>query len=184
MIWNPDGSTAELSGNGTRIAARWLARRESVESVAVAVDGLTVNARMGEGLEDEQAMGVALVEPEETIEIEGEPVVFTPVSLGNPHAVVLRDPERATILALGPLVERHASLPAAYERPVRAGGRQARADGRRLGTRRGGDALLGNERLRGGGGRDRERLVREPGARPASRAATSASRSTNPGECS
>jgi diaminopimelate epimerase len=24
-IWNPDGSRAELSGNGTRIAARWLA---------------------------------------------------------------------------------------------------------------------------------------------------------------
>ena len=28
VIWNPDGSTAEISGNGTRIAARWLARRE------------------------------------------------------------------------------------------------------------------------------------------------------------
>ena len=27
VIWNPDGSTAELSGNGTRIAARWLADR-------------------------------------------------------------------------------------------------------------------------------------------------------------
>ena len=27
VIWNPDGSVAELSGNGTRIAARWLARR-------------------------------------------------------------------------------------------------------------------------------------------------------------
>ena len=24
-IWNPDGSTAEMSGNGVRIAARWLA---------------------------------------------------------------------------------------------------------------------------------------------------------------
>ena len=27
VIWNPDGSTAELSGNGTRIAARWLAEQ-------------------------------------------------------------------------------------------------------------------------------------------------------------
>ena len=26
-IWNPDGSLAEMSGNGTRIAARWLAQR-------------------------------------------------------------------------------------------------------------------------------------------------------------
>ena len=25
VVWNPDGSRAEMSGNGTRIAARWLA---------------------------------------------------------------------------------------------------------------------------------------------------------------
>ena len=31
VIWNPDGSTAELSGNGTRIAARWLADRTGAE---------------------------------------------------------------------------------------------------------------------------------------------------------
>ena len=32
-IWNPDGSQAEMSGNGTRIAARWLAERSGVSSV-------------------------------------------------------------------------------------------------------------------------------------------------------
>src|SRR5215210_9323216 len=37
VIWNPDGSTAELSGNGTRIAARWLARRGGSESVWITV---------------------------------------------------------------------------------------------------------------------------------------------------
>ncbi len=31
MIWNPDGSTAELSGNGTRIAACWLAGLSGAE---------------------------------------------------------------------------------------------------------------------------------------------------------
>ncbi len=35
VIWNPDGSTAELSGNGTRIAARWLADRTGVEEVCI-----------------------------------------------------------------------------------------------------------------------------------------------------
>ena len=30
VIWNPDGSTAELSGNGVRIAARWLAEGRRV----------------------------------------------------------------------------------------------------------------------------------------------------------
>ena len=37
VIWNPDGSTAELSGNGTRIAARWLARRSGAETVRISV---------------------------------------------------------------------------------------------------------------------------------------------------
>ena len=27
VIWNPDGSVAEFSGNGSRIAAAWLSRR-------------------------------------------------------------------------------------------------------------------------------------------------------------
>src|SRR5512133_4065229 len=37
VIWNPDGSTAELSGNGTRIAARWLARRSGAGEVRIVV---------------------------------------------------------------------------------------------------------------------------------------------------
>ena len=31
-IWNPDGSLAEMSGNGTRIAACWLVDSEPAES--------------------------------------------------------------------------------------------------------------------------------------------------------
>ena len=34
-IWNPDGSTAELSGNGTRIAAAWLLREEGAGEVEI-----------------------------------------------------------------------------------------------------------------------------------------------------
>ena len=37
VIWNPDGSTAELSGNGARIAARWLARRSGRDAVRIRV---------------------------------------------------------------------------------------------------------------------------------------------------
>src|ERR671919_2174300 len=45
-IWNPDGSTAELSGNGARIAARWLAERTGAEVVSVRVGTREVVARM------------------------------------------------------------------------------------------------------------------------------------------
>ena len=37
VIWNPDGSTAEMSGNGTRIAAAWLAERTGAQEVDVRV---------------------------------------------------------------------------------------------------------------------------------------------------
>src|SRR5436190_14100746 len=46
VIWNPDGSTAELSGNGTRIAARWLARRSGEDSVRIRVGPREVSARL------------------------------------------------------------------------------------------------------------------------------------------
>ena len=34
-VWNPDGSLAEMSGNGTRIAARWLAEHTGATDVTV-----------------------------------------------------------------------------------------------------------------------------------------------------
>jgi diaminopimelate epimerase len=36
-IWNPDGSQAEMSGNGTRIAARWLAAQTGARDITVRV---------------------------------------------------------------------------------------------------------------------------------------------------
>jgi diaminopimelate epimerase len=104
-IWNRDGSLAEQSGNGTRIAASWLAARTGVERVDVVVGERTVATRMLDDGSVEQDLGdVTVGEPEE---IDG--VRFTPVSVGNPHAVVLGDP--ATITEIGPLLEAHERFP-------------------------------------------------------------------------
>jgi len=111
VIWNPDGSTAELSGNGTRIAARWLARRSGAGEVRIRVGPREVAARMREGLEVEMDLGEVEVGEAETIDVVGEEVELTPVSVGNPHAVIRREPERAELLRLGPLVERHERFP-------------------------------------------------------------------------
>jgi diaminopimelate epimerase len=110
-IWNPDGSTAELSGNGTRIAARWLAARTGAERVVVAVGTREVVARMLGGPNVEQELGAVEVGALEVIYLDGEPVVFSPVSVGNPHAVVRRQPDREELLRLGPLIERHPRFP-------------------------------------------------------------------------
>jgi diaminopimelate epimerase len=111
VIWNPDGSTAELSGNGTRIAARWLARRTGAETVKISVGPREVVARMRGGLQVEMDMGRVEVGEPETLELAGEQVELTSASVGNPHAVVLREPDREELLRLGPLIENHERFP-------------------------------------------------------------------------
>ena len=105
VIWNADGSTAEMSGNGTRIAARWLAERSGVRDVSVRVGPRTVLARMLDGGEVEQELGP--VEVYEREWIAGLEVV--PVSVGNPHAVVVGDPDDLPLI--GPLLETHPRFP-------------------------------------------------------------------------
>jgi diaminopimelate epimerase len=111
VIWNPDGSTAELSGNGTRIAARWLARRSGTDEVRIRVGEREVVARMRGGLLVETDMGTVHVFEPETLVVDAEEIEFTPVSVGNPHAVIRRGPRRDELLRLGPLVEHHERFP-------------------------------------------------------------------------
>src|SRR5476649_603408 len=67
-IWNPDGSRAEISGNGTRIAARWLADRTHADRVVVRVGGLEVPAVLESNGMVEQDMGVVSVGGPEEVE--------------------------------------------------------------------------------------------------------------------
>ena len=104
-IWNPDGSRAELSGNGTRIAAAWLTARSGAARIEVVVGERSVLTRVLDDGVLEQELGEVLVAPCEAI----EGFLVTPVSVGNPHAVVLGDPD--TIVDVGPLLETHARFP-------------------------------------------------------------------------
>jgi len=105
VIWNPDGTTAELSGNGTRIAACWLAARSGAEQVTIRVGEREVVARMlGDGLVEQDLGEVRVFDVEQ---VEGLEVV--PVSVGNPHAVVLGDPD--DLPRIGPLLETHPRFP-------------------------------------------------------------------------
>jgi diaminopimelate epimerase len=104
-IWNPDGSRAELSGNGTRIAAAWLAEQTGESEVTVEVAGRVVKTRLGRSGDIEQDIGEVEVGEAETI----DGVTFVPVSVGNPHAVVIGDP--ADVGTVGPLLETHPRFP-------------------------------------------------------------------------
>ncbi len=104
-ILNPDGSHAEMSGNGTRIAAAWLMSRTGSDVARVRVGSREVDVlRVGDGMY-ESAMGAVEVSPAEIV----AGIELTPVSVGNPHAVVVGDPER--IGELGPILETHPRFP-------------------------------------------------------------------------
>jgi diaminopimelate epimerase len=110
VVWNPDGSRAELSGNGARIAALWLARRSGVAFPRLRLGDRLIPARV-EGDDVEVDLGVVEVGRPEALDVAGERLEFTPVSVGNPHAVFRREVERDELLRLGPLVESHERFP-------------------------------------------------------------------------
>lgn len=110
-VWNPDGSTAELSGNGARIAARWLAERAGVPDVSLRVGTREVTARLLDDDVIRLEVGTVEVGEMETLEVGAELVEVTPVSVGNPHAVVRAEPDRDTLLRLGPALECHQRFP-------------------------------------------------------------------------
>lgn len=87
-IYNPDGSEAEKSGNGLRIFATWLRLRRGAPSTFTV---WTVGGKVSCSVEDRSwppqvqvDMGRAVV----GIPRPFEELMYTPVSVGNPHAVV------------------------------------------------------------------------------------------------
>lgn len=111
LVWNPDGSTAELSGNGARIAARWLAERAGVSEVSLRVGTRDVTARILDGDDVRLEVGTVEVGEIESLEVGAELVEVTPVSVGNPHAVVRAEPDHETLLRLGSALETHDRFP-------------------------------------------------------------------------
>ena len=130
-IFNPDGSEAEKSGNGLRIFAKFLHDHGYARSASFTVDtpgGLvranldvaegrvgTITVDMGDATFRSDRIPVAGPVREvvdETLEVGGERLTFTAVSVGNPHCVVLVDTlEEERIRRLGPAIETHSLFP-------------------------------------------------------------------------
>lgn len=134
-IFNPDGSEAEKSGNGLRIFARYLHATRRTRKPRFTVDtkgGLVtcdlhvdrhgdasaVTVEMGQATFAPHALPCTLTVPElveQPIQAAGRSVLFTGVSVGNPHCVVFRPASeqwtREDLLALGPALEHHEIFP-------------------------------------------------------------------------
>jgi diaminopimelate epimerase len=118
-IWNPDGSEAERSGNGLRIAAKFLSDHgytiESTFVIETAAGPVTteVYKRAGRVYAVRLEMGRAIIERAvRSLPVERRHLDVTVVSVGNPHCVIFGEPlTRERLFAIGPLVEKHAQFP-------------------------------------------------------------------------
>lgn len=95
-LFNADGSEAELSGNGTRCVAAWLAESEGLNETALGTHGGLRRCRVvrheGEEVWIESGMGVPRV-MERRIKVDGVGEMSgAMVNVGNPHFVLF--PER------------------------------------------------------------------------------------------
>jgi diaminopimelate epimerase len=133
-IWNADGSASQQCGNGARCIAAWVLR----DSVArdperCLADHFALDSPTGTHAVDvvdlhhyRVEMGVPMFAPpmaiplhgfdaaqdDYRVDIDGMPVHFGAVSMGNPHAVIeVDDVQAAPVATLGPALQRHAAFP-------------------------------------------------------------------------
>lgn len=128
-IFNPDGSEAEKSGNGVRMFAKYLGDRQYVREneffistlggrVAIEIINLPeglIKVDMGKVTFQSDLIPVAGESREvieESLEINGEKLLITCVSIGNPHCVIpLQDISKEKAIELGSPIETHPLFP-------------------------------------------------------------------------
>jgi len=125
-IYNPDGSEAEMCGNGVRMVARKLHMEGLVAGDTVVLETAAgeIVPKLGEGFMVTVDMGVARFGGEKLSGFEGECVeqslhaagrnfTFTFADVGNPHAVI-QSPwplELVPLHEIGPMIEEHKYFP-------------------------------------------------------------------------
>ena len=125
-IFNTDGSQAEQCGNGARCFAKFLHDEGLTDQTRLVVD--TGSRLIQLEIEDDWQvvvdMGAPGFEPAALpfdaqdeanvyqLDVAGETVEISAISLGNPHAVLLVDDvDTAPVERLGPAIERHSRFP-------------------------------------------------------------------------
>ena len=113
VVHNRDGSIAEVSGNGTRIAAAYAAERLGRSELRVRTGAGAGEARVGADGRIAVRLGQASLEgPQEDLAAPDPGVAYRFVSTGNPHCVLtVDDPEAFALSETGPRLEVHARFP-------------------------------------------------------------------------
>jgi len=131
-IFNADGTEAEMCGNGIRCVAKYVYEHGLTEKTKLSIETLagvkrlvlTVNGgkavRIGVYMGSPQLKRgrIPMLGPpeetcvEEAVEVDGEKLKITCVSMGNPHAIVFVDKiKKADVIRIGRRLERHKLFP-------------------------------------------------------------------------
>ena len=94
-LFNADGSAAEISGNGTRCVAAYIASEQNKQEVKVLTEAgaklCTLTSHRENTFEFETAMGEPQIGDPFAIKLAFGEVHGIPISMGNPHYVVFVD---------------------------------------------------------------------------------------------
>ncbi len=133
-IFNADGSEAQMCGNGIRCVAKYAYEHKLVKSKKPSMTVETGRGVLTLGLEIDKKdkvekvsvnMGQPILEPakipvalkgnsviDAAIDVSGQRMLMTCVSMGNPHAVFFVDDlEGVNLEKLGPIIENHKLFP-------------------------------------------------------------------------
>ena len=125
-IFNADGGEVEQCGNGARCFVVYVREHGLTDKREIQVEtaGGLIVPRMEDDGEVTVDMGVPRFRPEdvpftggtgaivEPLDVDGEIVQVSVLSMGNPHAVqVVDDVEAAPVATMGPSIERHPRFP-------------------------------------------------------------------------
>lgn len=117
-LLNADGSYSEVSGNGVRCLAAWLARTRSLkpgQSVDVETDAgiktLELLHTEGRRLTFRAAMGQPEHVQQRAIDVDGTPITAVTLRVGNPQCVVLGEVTEARLHAIASKLAVHPVFP-------------------------------------------------------------------------
>lgn len=117
-IFNADGSEAKMCGNGIRCVGKYVYEKGYTNKKRLTIETLSGIRTLELKVSDNRVksvtvdMGKAEVQPENSLIINKEEIVFTRVSMGNPHAVIfVEDAENAPLETIGAAMEKHSFFP-------------------------------------------------------------------------